>query len=458
MHYVNFSHIKWCALLSIFVATFSVNTWATLPALDSEGRSLPTLAPLIKKSTPAVVNIATSATQTMNNPLLQDPFFRHFFNVPPQQRQQQRKVQSAGSGVIIDAVKGVVVTNHHVIENADEIKVSLSDGRSFTAKLLGSDPEVDIAVLEIKADNLTDVAIANSDQIEVGDFAIAIGNPFGLNQTVTSGIVSALGRSGLNMEAYENFIQTDASINPGNSGGALINLAGELIGINTAIIAPGGGNVGIGFAIPSNMVKNSIDQILEHGEVKRGQLGIMIQDINADLAEAFGLPSKEGVLISQVQEGSAADKAGLKSGDVVLKLDDKAVNTTAQLRNQVGQHRVGDKINLVIYRDGKKLKITAKVGDNVSKLANIFNLNNKIEKQLEGVQLAEIEGVGLRVESVEPASNAMMAGLRQGDVIASANKKTINTVNELRDAIKLDKNRLLLKIFRGKMVFYLVIR
>ncbi len=449
--------VRWFAIVCIFFSTFSINTWATLPALDSEGNKLPTLAPLIKQSTPAVVNIATSATQTRNNPLLEDPFFRHFFNIPPQQRQQQRKVQSAGSGVIIDAKEGIVVTNHHVIEHADEIKVGLHDGRSFTAKLLGSDPEVDIAVLQIKADNLTDITIADSDKIEVGDFAIAIGNPFGLNQTVTSGIISALGRSGLNMESYENFIQTDASINPGNSGGALINLAGQLIGINTAIIAPGGGNVGIGFAIPSNMAKNSIGQILEHGEVKRGRLGIIIQDITDDLAEAFDLPSQDGVLVAQVQEDSAAAEAGLESGDVILKVDNKEVNSTSQLRNEIGQRRIGDKVNLSIYRNGKKLKIAAKI-DDTSKSSSLFSFNSKIEKQLEGANLAEIEGVGLRVENVEPGSNAMLSGLRKGDVIASANKQVVNTLDDLRKAIKRDKNRLLLKIFRGNMAFYLVIR
>src|SRR5690606_15540101 len=248
---------------------------------DGDGRPLPSLAPVLKQVTPAVVNISTFTTRSVQqNPLLNDPVFRHFFRIPPgAQMPQQRRTQSAGSGVIIDIANGTVVTNHHVVDGADEINVGLQDGRTLKAKLVGSDPDVDIAVLKIEPKNLTALTLTNGDTAEVGDFVIAIGNPFGLGQTVTTGVVSALGRTGLGIEGYENFIQTDASINPGNSGGALVNLRGELIGINTAIIAPGGGNVGIGFAIPSSMVRNSVDQILKHGEVKRGQLGVVIQDL-----------------------------------------------------------------------------------------------------------------------------------------------------------------------------------
>jgi len=444
-------------LFALVVALISIPGQAALPATDGSGNPVPTLAPLIKKTTPAVVNIATSATRTMNNPLLNDPFFRHFFNMPPQQQQQQRKIQSAGSGVIINAAKGIVVTNYHVIEHADEIKVGLHDGRSFKAKLLGSDPEVDIAVLEIKAEKLTAIPFADSDRIEVGDFAIAIGNPFGLTQTVTSGIVSALGRSGLNMESYENFIQTDASINPGNSGGALINLEGKLIGINTAIIAPGGGNVGIGFAIPSNMAKNSIDQILQNGEVKRGQLGIIIQDITDDLAEAFKLPNTNGVLVSQVQEGSAADKAGVKSGDVILKVDAAAVNSSQQLRNRIGEKRIGDQLSLTLYRDGKTLTLPAKVGHVVAGNGAI-DFSSGMAKQLQGARLSHADGKGVRVDEVQNGSSAMMAGLLRGDIIVSANKQPVNSLRELQEAIRLDSNRLLLQIYRGNMMFYLVIR
>ena len=271
----------------LILVLFPLTVWASWPLADAQGRELPSLAPLLQEINPAVVNISTHTTRTVqSNPLLNDPFFRRFFNLPPGAGSpRQHRTQSAGSGVIIDAKNGTVVTNHHVVNNADEIMVQMEDGRSYKAELLGSDAEVDIAVLKIEADNLTELKIADSELLNVGDFVIAIGNPFGLGQTVTTGVVSALGRTGLGIEGYENFIQTDASINPGNSGGALVNLRGELVGINTAILAPTGGNVGIGFAIPTNMARASIDQILETGEVQRGQLGVMIQDLTRGLRQ-----------------------------------------------------------------------------------------------------------------------------------------------------------------------------
>lgn len=444
-------------VLIILFACLCLPAMAALPAADSQGQPLPTLAPLIKKTSPAVVNIAVSASVQMQNPLLNDPYFRRFFNIP--QQQQQRKVQSAGSGVIIDAAKGIVITNNHVVERADEIKVGLQDGRSLTAKLLGTDPEVDIAVLQIEPQKLTAIPLANSDTIEVGDFVIAIGNPFGLNHSVTQGIVSALGRSGLNMENYENFIQTDASINPGNSGGALINLAGQLIGINTAIIAPSGGNVGIGFAIPVNMAMNSVNQILDHGEVKRGQLGIVIQDVTDDLAQAFNLPGPDGVLVSQVQPGQAGAKAGLKSGDVILKVNNIAVNSSSELRNQIGLRRIGEKVNLTVFRAGKTLSLTAHIG-NASQLAvsGKNDLSGKWAERLEGAKFAESDGQGVRVADIKPGSAAMMSGLERDDVIVSANQRNVKSIEDLRQAINLDPNRLLLQIVRGDMALYLVIR
>ncbi|MDX2426446.1 MAG: trypsin-like peptidase domain-containing protein, partial [Cycloclasticus sp.] len=268
-------------LLRVILVFFSLQAHAAFPSFMAEG-PLPSLAPILDKVTPAVVNIATkNFVQQRENPLLQDPFFRRFFQIP--NTPTKRSSQSLGSGVIVDAQKGLIITNHHVIGKADEITVTLRDGRSFNATVVGSDPESDVAVIKIKAEGLTKLKIADSDNLRVGDFVVAIGNPFGLGQTVTSGIVSALGRSGLGIEGYEDFIQTDASINPGNSGGALINLRGELIGINTAIIAPNGGNVGIGFAIPSNMAISLKDQLVKFGKTNRGQLGISVQDLTPDL-------------------------------------------------------------------------------------------------------------------------------------------------------------------------------
>jgi Do/DeqQ family serine protease len=438
---------------------FSVGSQAALPIVDSQGQALPTLAPMLKEVNPAVVNIATYTTRTVRqNPLLNDPFFRHFFNVPPNQRpQQQRRTQSAGSGVIIDANKGTVVTNHHVIDGADEIVVSLEDGRSYKAELLGSDPEVDIAVLKLQEfDNLIAVGVADSDQLQVGDFVIAIGNPFGLGQTVTSGMVSALGRTGLGIEGYENFIQTDASINPGNSGGALVNLRGELVGINTAILAPSGGNVGIGFAIPANMAQVSIDQILKHGEVKRGQLGVIIQDLTPELAEAFELDKQQrGVVIAEVQEGSAAEKAGIEAGDVVISLNGKEVQSSAQLRNEIGLRRIGDDLKLTILRDGRTKIVKAKVGETQTELASDGN----VHRFLEGATLSEDDRVkGVIIKELEPGSTAARYGLRSGDVIVAANRQPTRTLEELKKAASRSKDQLVLRIRRGNAALYVVLR
>ena len=290
---------------------------AALPVVGIDGKAFTSLAPMIKRVKSSVVNISTYSTQQYGyNPLLSDPFFRYFFDLPDpgEFREEERRQQSAGSGVIVNAKAGIVMTNYHVIESADEVFVGTIDGRSFKANIVGTDPELDIAILEIDADNLTRITLADSSLLEVGDFVVAIGNPFGLGQTVTTGIVSALGRSGLGLEGYENFIQTDASINPGNSGGALVDLEGNLVGINTAIIAPGGGNVGIGFAIPINMAKASMSQIMQYGEVRRGQIGIGIQNINPELREAFNLGNgQSGILVSHVEKGSATEKSGFKT-------------------------------------------------------------------------------------------------------------------------------------------------
>jgi len=309
-----------------------------------------TLAPVARAVTPAVVNIATRVVERVDNPLLQDPQFRQFFGIPDEA--VRRETQSAGSGVIVDAEKGYVLTNNHVVEKATEIEVTTKDGRRFRAELVGRDPETDIAVLKIKPDRLTAIPLGNSDSLEVGDFVLAIGNPFGLGQTVTSGIVSALGRTGLGIEGYEDFIQTDASINPGNSGGALVTLDGRLIGINTAILAPKGGNVGIGFAVPISMVRQVMAQIVETGEVRRGRIGVAVQDLTPELSEALGSPQSEGAVIGKVEENSPAARSGLARGDVVTAVNGVRIRSAAQLRNAIGLTPVGREISLSYERKG----------------------------------------------------------------------------------------------------------
>jgi serine protease Do/serine protease DegQ len=439
---------------------------ASLPVSAMEN-GVPSLAPMLKKAVPAVVNISTTSTVRMQqNPLFRDPFFRKFFNLPPgdqqqQQQQQEQKRQALGSGVIIDAKKGLVVTNNHVIQNADEITVKLQDGRQFEGKLVGSDPESDVAVVRIKADNLTELPIGDSDKLQVGDFVVAIGNPFGLNQTVTSGIVSALGRTGLGIEGYEDFIQTDASINPGNSGGALINLKGDLVGINTAILAPSGGNVGIGFSIPINMVRQITEQLVAHGSVKRGRLGVYVQDLTQKLAKAFGIDKEHGAVVSQVVPNSPAEKAGLKEGDVITELDGKAVTSAAQLRNDVGLMRVGKSVNLTVMRDGKKMTVDAVLEAREQQALK----GGDISDALEGATFAPVpeelkqQGVdsGVYVKSVEEGSTAWNNELRAKDVVTSVNRQRVTSMDEFRQLVS-GASQLLFSVQRGPRVFFLAIR
>ncbi|MCG8393070.1 MAG: DegQ family serine endoprotease [Pseudomonadales bacterium] len=435
---------------------------AALPSVTGDGQALPSLAPMLEQTSPAVVNIAIETRiRTARNPLMEDPFFRRFFNIPEHQ-QRERRAASAGSGVIVDAKEGYVLTNAHVVKNADTIEVTLTDGRELSAELVGTDEEVDLAVLKLeRAKDLTQIAIADSTRLKVGDFVVAIGNPFGLGQTVTSGIVSALGRTGLGIDGYESFIQTDASINPGNSGGALVNLKGELVGINTAIIAPAGGNVGIGFAIPTEMAENVMHQLIEHGEVRRGMLGVTIQDLSPELAEAFGVDRQRGVVITQVVEDSAAEKAGLKSGDVVIQVDGRPVNRAADLRNKVGMSPVGEKVELTILRDGKKRAVTAVISESSQETAG----GEGVSKFLEGASLRDLRkgelqhaDSGVLVETVERGSPAWRAGLRQGDVIINANRRDVVDMEELRDAVEDKEAALLLRVNRNGGVFFVVIR
>ena len=309
---------------------------------------MPSLAPMVKRVSPAVVNVATRGTikekPGQRNPLLDDPFFRRFFDVPPDAKPRERQFQSAGSGVIVDAKNGYIITNHHVVENASEITVTLLDNRSFSAKVVGSDEGADIAVLQAKQPNLVAMALGDSSHLEVGDYVVAIGNPFGLQNTVTAGIVSALGRSGINPEGYEDFIQTDASINPGNSGGALVNLRGELVGINSAILSGSGGNIGIGFAIPVNMAKGVMDQLIKYGQVKRGVLGVNIYNVTPDIAKEFGLTESSGALVAGVAQGSAAERAGVKTGDIITSINGvpmRDARRTAQHDRHAARRRQG---------------------------------------------------------------------------------------------------------------------
>jgi Do/DeqQ family serine protease len=450
--------LKYKAYLSVAAVLLSFSVHAALPASDASGKPMMSLSPMLKKVNSAVVNISTFSTQEVYNPLLNDPFFRHFFQIPdqmPQQPKQQRQQQSAGSGVIVDKDKGVVITNYHVVKGADEVHVGLIDGRDFPAKVLGSDAELDIAILKITAPNLNEIDFADSSQLEVGDFVVAIGNPFGLGQTVTTGIVSALGRTGLGIEGYENFIQTDASINPGNSGGALVNLNGKLIGINTAIIGPTGGNIGIGFAIPVNMIKGSMTQILEHGEVKRGQIGVNIQDITPNLKQAFNLKNgQQGALIAGVLEGSAAKKAGIKAGDLIIAVDDAPTTSAGQLRSQIGVKAVGENVKLTVLRDDEKKQFTVEVEKTRQPAALVAK-----HKLLEGVQFENnTDGEGVVISKLAPNSPAALSGLRPGDVIIGANRMQVENLRDLNSALTRSGKELLLQVSRNGRLFYLAIR
>ena len=458
--YFNFKTLTRVIILT-FLFLLSQTCYAAIPTHDSQGKALPTLAPLLKKINPAVVNIATYSQVNNYNPLLNDPFFRHFFSIPRDQYRprSEKRQKSAGSGVIVDAKKGLIITNFHVVKGADEIEVSLTDGRTIKAKLLGQDKELDVAILQINEKDLTDIRLANSSTLEVGDFVIAIGNPFGIGQTVTTGIVSALGRTGLGIEGYENFIQTDASINPGNSGGALVNLRGELIGINTAIISPAGGNVGIGFAIPINMAKISMDQILNYGQIKRGRLGIRAQDISQELRQAFNLKAgQKGALINEVINDSSASKAGLKSGDIIVAINNDTVSSLSQLNSYIANYRVGTKITLKIIRHGKPKTfiVTTETPEQLSRATG------NLHRLLKGVYfengVSEYSGnSGVVVSALEPNSTAAYSGLRPGDIVVAANKIRVTNLKDLKRSLRRSKREILLEIDRQGRFFYVVI-
>lgn len=437
-----------------------------VPSSDPDGspQPLPSLANMLERVNPAVVNIATRSVVRERNRLLEDPFFRRFFNVP-KSRQRYRRTQSAGSGVVVDASAGYIVTNAHVVKNADEISIGVSDGRTLEATLIGMDPEVDLALLQVPAEDLTEIDYADSARLRVGDFVVAIGNPFGLNQTVTSGIISALGRSGLGIEGYEDFIQTDASINPGNSGGALVDLNGRLVGINTAIFAPSGGNIGIGFAIPANMVSAVTAQLIEKGEINRGFVGAIVQPLNRELAKAFGVISGEGVpqgvVVVDVQGGSSAEQAGLEPGDVIVQMGGNAIVSVADFSAQAAVMFIGDEVEVRYVRQGEKRQTTLRIiADQQQAIAG-----KSLAPWLRGVQLQNLRedgevmpSAGVVATEVDARSPAYGFGLRPGDVIVAANRIVVEDIAGLREAVRRDARQLLLRIFRNGRFYYVVIR
>ena len=446
----------------------SLTSYAHMPPPALDGQPVPSLAPMIKRVIPAVVNVSTRGhvQEQVNNPFMNDPFFQQFFggqgfnNAPI-----QRQFQSLGSGVIVDAKKGYILTNNHVVENADKITVTLYDNRTFTAKVMGKDPDTDVAVLKLEGDfgDLTAINLGNSDALQVGDFVVAIGNPFGLKHTVTAGIVSALGRAGIEDGKYENFIQTDASINPGNSGGALVDLNGNLVGINTAILSRGGGNIGIGFAIPINMAHEVMDQLIKYGKVERGVLGVTIENLTPGIAKGLGISQESGVVVTQVTPGSGADKAGIKAGDVILSVDGRPVTSNSDLMSTIGTLRLGSDVSITLSRNGKNMNVTATIGKaNANGESASSEQGGANGEAYHGLHVGDIgkdsplygQVQGVVITSIDPDSDAALAGLQEGDVIISVNRKKVKDVAEFREAAGNGKGSLFLTVRRDDQQFY----
>ncbi|RDS82756.1 DegQ family serine endoprotease [Dyella monticola] len=445
------------------VAAASIAVWplraqAGMPP-EVNGQPLPSLAPMLEKVTPAVVNISTKTRVRVSSPFFDDPVFRQFFGLQGVPREKVE--QSLGSGVIVDAQKGYILTNNHVVGGADDITVTLQDGRNVKGTLVGSDPATDVAVVKIHADHLQALPIADSSTLRVGDFVVAVGEPFGLGQTVTSGIVSALGRSGLGGSSFQNFIQTDASINPGNSGGPLVNLRGELVGINTMILSPSGGNVGIGFAIPSNIATEVMNQLIAHGKVSRGSLGAQAQDITPDIARMLNLKSNEGAVVTRVMPGSAADRAGLSVGDVITAVNGKPLQDAGQLTNAVGLLPVNSTVNLTVMHNGAVRKVTAQLTP--QKLSTVDGA--KLDPRLAGVTFTDLtdeqasQGLsGVSIASVNPNSRGAQAGLSAGDVIVGVGNRRITSLRDLQGLAGAQPRQLVLLVATEGGINYVVVQ
>lgn len=445
-------------LLAALLMGVAVTVRAALPAAV-DGEPLPSLAPVLEKVMPAVVNVySATRIQVRTSPFFNDPFFRRFFDIPSVPR--ERVQRSLGSGVIVDAGRGLILTNNHVIDEADDIKVTLNDGREFDAELIGADRETDLAVIRIDADDLAELPLFDSDRLRVGDFVVAVGNPFGLGQTVTSGIVSALGRAGLRGLEYQNFIQTDASINPGNSGGALVNLRGELVGINTAIFTPSGGNVGIGFAIPARTAQYVMNQLVEYGEVRRGVFGVEVQDLDEELRRALELDNPHGALVTGVAADSAAEAAGLQAGDVVVAIDRRPVRDSQALRNIEAMLTVGREVELEYLRDGERRSTGIAVIEDLDQRMS----GNRLDARMQGLALVRLpepyrqRGLsGVVIEEVRRNTPAWEAGLRAGDLIIGLNGDPVATLAELRELFPVDEDRRLAFEIRRRGQAYLAV-
>ncbi len=438
---------------ALLLLALGLQAHAALPS-SVDGQPLPSLAPLVKRVAPAVVNIRVSQSVQTRSPY-SDDMFRRFFGLP-ETPGGTREVQSAGSGVIVDADEGYILTNHHVVDGADTIMVTLLNEETLEAEIVGSDPDTDIAVLRVDPEQLVDIPIGDSDAVEVGDFVIAIGNPFGLSHTVTSGIVSALGRSGISRDGVEDFIQTDASINPGNSGGALVNMRGELVGINSAIISRTGGNVGIGFAVPSQLARSIMRQILDFGEVRRGLLGVTIQTIDAESAKALGAEVKSGALVSSVEPGSAAEKAGIRVDDIIVSINEERIDDSLELRNAIGLRSSGEQISIEFVRGGETQTVTTELGEQQVSQSS----GDEIHSGLAGAQFASNStrsSRGVEVTEVTPGSPAAQRGLRAGDTITAVNRRPVQTLGQLRE-IATSSSILFLLVQRGDRALMLQVR